>query len=864
MGNHCRRADAGDLLSAGTILTGADPAGVITLMRAGQYRYAAAPAAVTYDGYVWAALDFVCDETSGPLSPLQLSIAGPPILARQVPGATVDILRISGDTLLYSAQALTSESHGIQNGEFTALLSYHGFAATSDEMPTYLPDLYHGLRRYEDPGMPFDDGGWKTPVARKRHGIPAILRAARLGVTCNPVLSVFRPFKRRLRGQKKTPAQSAWPDARLDNLPKMGSRIPQRYGRAVFAPDIAHPPYWIGSGSTVTRARLFCLGVGKYKIHRVWVGQTLAWENGSSTGNVAGFSITQLDPGAAILPSDFDTGKISIFGGPNVTAKFTTTDYSLSSDSVSKSITFLRPTAPITDDNAVVQNVPTTSSISIPDQWMYVTKSYLPNIAGFVRYSDGDTIYLMGAVPDLDANKYTITINDAPGIRTRIETGSISVTGRRTGGIGSAQIFNLVTWDYTVDSGSLGVSQLNNISGTTSYSTTTVPQNTPGSKIILLQTINDAVVANLALVPVYAPAVGHSEASHLVVKYTANTDYDSAPITVEASRLVIDPGAGTEIPHSNAAVCAYDVAARAVGAENVDAAAFVALAQSDDVINVSCGGMSEQYADVWDLLVSVLRTINAVPVYVGGLLSCVADTPAPARWLFTPASIARGTVSLAETDRPASSTPDRNVIEFIDKLNGAKTEAAYTLPGTIGNNEAREILEFVGDAGQALVVARYMLGAARYIKSVVQVGVGLEALTMRIGDRVHIAHPEYGLGDYSGVVDGAITWTETTVTHPSYVLFRRADGSVWGPVLADVEQVAYRGGTVPRIVRVDPTSRAAVDAAQGTLASVIAEYPVLRMEWGAFATAPPRWIVAETQGNSITLVSSAGETAQLY
>ena len=63
MGNHCRRADAGDLLSAGTILTGADPAGVITLMRAGQYRYASAPSAVTYDGYVWAALDFVCDDT---------------------------------------------------------------------------------------------------------------------------------------------------------------------------------------------------------------------------------------------------------------------------------------------------------------------------------------------------------------------------------------------------------------------------------------------------------------------------------------------------------------------------------------------------------------------------------------------------------------------------------------------------------------------------------------------------------------------------------------------------------------------------------------------------------------------------------
>ena len=754
------------------ILTGADPAGVITLMRAGQYRYASAPSAVTYDGYVWAALDFVCDDTGGPLSPLQLSIAGPLILARQVPGATVDILRISGATLLYSAIGLSPESHEIQSGVFTAVLSHQGFAATQTEMPTYLENLYHGLRRYEDVGMIAYGGTWTPTVARKRNVIPAILSAVRHGLTFKQALSVFRQSKRDSREPQTTPVPDAWPNGSLDNLPKLWSRIPQRYGRSVFAPDIAHPPYWIGSGSTVTRARLFCIGVGAYEIHRIWVGQTLAWQNGASTGNIPGFSATKLGPGADILPSDFDTRKISHLGGPEI------------------------------------------------------------------QYSG-------------------VSVN------TRIPIRALSVNARRSSGFGSAELVSIKTVDYFLNGIAVG-EQLNTVTGTTTYSTTEVPQNNPGPKYVYEQVADSVYVANMALVPVDAPAVGHSEASHLIIKYTANTSYDTQPITMEATRFVIDPGTGAEMQHSNAAVCAYDVASRAVGSENVDAAAFIALAQSDDVINVACGGVSEQYADAWDLLVSVLRTINAIPVYVGGLLSCVADKPSPAKWLFTPASIARGSISLAEKDRPDSSTTDKQIVEFIDKLSGTKTEAAYTLPGAIGNNEAREILEFVGDSGQALVVARYMLGAARYIKSVVQVGVGLEALTMRIGDRVHIAHPEYGLGDYSGVVDGAITWTETTVTHPSYVLFRRADGGVWGPVLADVEQVAYRGGTVPRIVRVDPTSRAAVDAAQGTLASVIAEYPVLRMEWGAFATAPPRWIVAETQGNSITLVSSAGETAQLY
>lgn len=244
-------------------------------------------------------------------------------------GATVDILRISGGTLLYSALGLSSESHGIQSGEFTAVLSHQGFAETPAEMPTYRVNLYHGLRRYEDPGMTIPNGNWETPVVRKRNGIPAIQSAARLGLICNPVLSVFRPFKRALRDRAQTPApvRDTFPDTQLDNIPKLWSRIPQRYGRSVFGPDIAHPPCHTGSGSTVTTARLFCLGVGAYEIHRVWVSTILAWENGSATGDVAGFSITNLGPGAAILPSISTLGKSAFTAGRTKSSERPSRDY---------------------------------------------------------------------------------------------------------------------------------------------------------------------------------------------------------------------------------------------------------------------------------------------------------------------------------------------------------------------------------------------------------------------------------------------------------------------------------------------------------------------------------------------------------
>ncbi len=855
-------------MSAGTILTGADPGAIITLLRIGAVRYASAPAAVTYDGATWAPLDFVAVETNDQASPIQIALAGPLILARQVPGAPVDLLRISGSTLLYSAIGLTAESYTVGGREFTAVLGYVGLSPAVEQTPAYTIDNYHGLRRYEDPGMPNAGGVWKSPEVRKRRTAPAVFSAIRYAPRCNPVLSVWRFVKRADRRRSDIAAGDVYlPDPSLNNEARLGSLIPQRYGRSVFAPDIAHPPYWSGSGTTVTRRRLFCLGVGKYQINKIWVGQTLAWSNGAATGNVAGFTMTAIDPGVPIQSSVFNASQINISGDWLKNILEVKKTLTLSCDAETKTWTFVPPTATVTDINSVNQVVQTGADgpgLSYP-AWTYLKRgSDSPVIS--ISETINNTIKVAGPVTTSSASSQLITIGQIPAARSLIEASGVKIVLRKGGGI-PANIADMRAWDYdgeTQRNLSNVQSQVLNSGG--DYSTLTVSLANRGRKIVSIvgRDVNDAYVADISIVPIYNPPVGDGAATHLSIGYTADKNYDDAPITVEATRYVTDPASGVSAPISNPAACAYSIAVDAVGAGNVDSAAFLAIARSDDVADVSCAGWSSTYADRWDLLTSMLRTINAKPTFIGGQISAVIDAPVPAKWFFSPASITRGSLKIASNANQEANAPDKQVIEYADKFTGAKTEVQFTRPGYAGNNVARETLEFIGDADQALAVARYSLKAARYIQSVISIEVGDEADAVNVCDRVHIAHPDYGLGDYSGVVDGAITWTETTVTHPSYVLFRRADGGVWGPVLADVEQVAYRGGTVPRIVRVDPTSRAAVDAAQGTLASVIAEYPVLRMEWGAFATAPPRWIVAETQGNSITLVSSAGETAQLY
>ena len=857
-------------MSAGTILTGADPGAIITLLRIGAVRYASAPAAVTYDGATWAPLDFVAVETNDQASPIQIALAGPLILARQVPGAPVDLLRISGSTLLYSAIGLTAGSYTVGGREFTAVLGYVGLSPAVEQTPAYTIDNYHGLRRYEDPGMPNAGGVWKSPEVRKRRTAPAVFSAIRYAPRCNPVLSVWRFVKRADRRRSDIAAGAVYlPDLDLNNEARIGSLIPQRYGRSVFAPDIAHPPYWSGSGTTVTRKRLFCLGIGKYQINKIWVGQTLAWSNGAATGNVAGFSMTQIDPGVSIQSSVFDTTKINLSGDWAVNMQLVIKSLKISSDGVEKTWTFVPTTVTVNDTGGNPQDVVSgsdSSSLSYP-AWTYL-RLYGGGTSPVISISEtvNNTIKLAGPVTTDSAATRQIIVGSIPVVRTVIESSQVKVVARKTSGIFSTNVVDVLVFDYEGEKQrDLNSGESFTVNSSSSFNESTFTLAKPGKKLICFEGDNiDAYMPDVAVVPIYNPPVGDGAATHLSIGYTANKDYDDAPITVEAIRYVTDPASGVSAPISNPAACAYSIAVDAVGAGNVDSAAFLAIARSDDVADVSCAGWSSTYADRWDLLTSMLRTINAKPTFIGGQISAVIDAPVSAKWFFSPASITRGSLKISSNANQEANAPDKQVIEYADKLTGAKTEAQFTRPGYAGNNVARETLEFVGDADQALAVARYSLKAARYIQSVISIEVGDEAESINICDRVHIAHPDYGLGDYSGVVDGAITWTETTVTHPSYVLFRRADGGVWGPVLADVEQVAYRGGTVPRIVRVDPTSRAAVDAAQGTLASVIAEYPVLRMEWGAFATAPPRWIVAETQGNSITLVSSAGETAQLY
>ena len=66
------------------------------------------------------------------------------------------------------------------------------------------------------------------------------------------------------------------------------------------------------------RRNVLCLGVGEYKVDRIWIGGVLAWINGASTGAVAGLVIYQLIPGEQ-MALDY----VSLDSGPPLDGNWT-------------------------------------------------------------------------------------------------------------------------------------------------------------------------------------------------------------------------------------------------------------------------------------------------------------------------------------------------------------------------------------------------------------------------------------------------------------------------------------------------------------------------------------------------------------
>lgn len=83
------------------------------------------------------------------------------------------------------------------------------------------------------------------------------------------------------------------------NVPKPGSRRPLLYGRCWSAPPLSQGDYFTYDGDTMVLVKRMTLGIGKFQVHRIRVGDALLWDEAS--GIQAPFNSTAAGPlGTAI------------------------------------------------------------------------------------------------------------------------------------------------------------------------------------------------------------------------------------------------------------------------------------------------------------------------------------------------------------------------------------------------------------------------------------------------------------------------------------------------------------------------------------------------------------------------------------
>ncbi len=79
------------------------------------------------------------------------------------------------------------------------------------------------------------------------------------------------------------------------NVPKPGSRRPLLYGRCWSAPPLSQGDYFLYDGDTMVLTKRMTLGIGKFQVHRIRVGDALFWNessglqppfNSTATGNL--------------------------------------------------------------------------------------------------------------------------------------------------------------------------------------------------------------------------------------------------------------------------------------------------------------------------------------------------------------------------------------------------------------------------------------------------------------------------------------------------------------------------------------------------------------------------------------------------
>ena len=721
-------------------LTGHDPQQIITLLDVNGSRYCDQAQAVTFDGSQWAPLDFTAVQSSDAYSPLEIKISASRHINANGP---CRMMRIAGSDVLYDAVGLDVISIDSGPGLCEIVLGYIDASTPSNR--TYSVDYYHGLRRYSDPELPAHQSFFADSAAqnsdwypgkniraaidryqefRERGGLPSVRKAALSPArTANALIGRFLS---RINGNRTVgePGSPYSPDKSLVNEPSPDKRIPDRYGRSIYAPEIAHPPYCRGAAQYVLRRNVLCLGVGEYKVHRIWIGGALAWENGASTGAVAGLIVQQLVPSEQ-MALDY----VSLDSGPPLDANWTILDnqggYDV--DTTDYSIKWLPPSG-----SSETPQIPQTG------RFFHRNNTSLLTPVGVVLSESGTRTKVLGQLPSSGQSYQAVYVANSRPNYTRIKFDQVMISARKTtNGGGSIRLFS-----GTVD-GSPKVSDLSSTASALSgqdYNDVVISKSGDGLTMMLAikespSASHNQYVTDIAIRPTYRPLVGHLETSHLRVDYTASAENLALPIVVEATRII------DGIPDDGIGAAAYFVARNAFGASAVDQASFLAVLGS-------CGGADYSGLSPWEILRSLLDTANARPVWRAGKLYAVVDSQSAASLLITPRSAQ--SITITRSNRPK--TIDSVAVEYTDALTGAPANYRFVPPGGTANNVQTLSLPFCRDDATAQSIARYSYNALYRQGAIARVDIADEGNALAPLDRVLFAAPEYGEAIACGVL----------------------------------------------------------------------------------------------------------------
>ena len=801
-------------MAVAEIATGQDPAGIATLLDIGGQRYCDQPQPIQFGGAVWAPLDFVAYQSSDGYSSLQITV----ISSRRIAASGKwRVMRVGGSDVIYDAQGLDVLSSDHEAGESAVVLGHIG--ADQSRSIMYSVGDYHGLRRYADPELPAQQAGtddsaasiaasWypgrnmrraAERIASSRDAIQPALRAAIKSPLRAANMIIGQLIARRDgRRTVATPGTAYTPDASLENQHREYQPIPDRYGRTVFAPDIAHPPYCRGGGTQVLRRNVMCIGIGEYAVHRVWIGGSLAWVDGASTGAIPGLIVQKLTPG-----EQMDLTYISLHSGAPLNANWVP----------------LQNQARYTVDaeGYTVEWLPasgSTETAEVPSQGSFFhrdsTGFQVP--AGIALSSVGRVSNVLGKVPASGTYSFAVHVANIPALYTDIQYDQIMLSARRLG----ISAPGITVFHGRVDGSPLmgDLSRTSATSPNTNYNDLTFSLSGSGRMMLAVARSDPTgsvpwTVCDIAIRPTFRPFVGSLSATHLRVDYTASNANVSLPIVVEASRLI------DGVPSDRVGESALASIKGAIDSSAIDAATF-------DALTDTCGGASSGETP-WETLTQILATSSARPVWRGGRLQAVRDVrdAAPVMML-TPRSIRRPMIS--RNNRLA--TIDGASVTYTNSLTGTVTSETFLPPGSAGADIAAIDAAYCTSASQAQMLARDTFLALRRQSAAADIDIGDEGCILAPVDRVLICCPDQGEGVGYGVMLPGDSWTAAAPAGSvaCVVYVRNPDGSPNGPHAAQLgpDGKLYGAASTPSIT-----------------------LPTHGAEWGAWAEDPYRWIIAD-------------------